>query len=109
MIKPLVVVILATCGISMMVGCGTVQNLRGGDQYIPSGRVYGGVRYDIEKGIGLLIDGSGGCAGLSGRALQLIIGPCLLMVDLPLSAVADTVTLPICQGYLRAAASNSSK
>jgi uncharacterized protein YceK len=43
----------------------------------------------------VLGDCTGGHGGLPGRVVQiLLVGPVVLAVDLPLSAVADTLTLP---------------
>src|SRR4051794_35176803 len=76
-------------------GCGTVHDLRGqGDELSPA-RVYGGVCLDAEGVTGLLGDTTGGHGGLPGRAVQIVMGSYLLAVDLPLCAVADTLTLPV--------------
>jgi uncharacterized protein YceK len=78
-------------------GCGTVCNL-----VVPGreDKVYGGVRFDVEQiqklvegapaSDGVLSPGAGNLGGLLAAAF--VLGPFL---DLPLSAVGDTVTLPI--------------
>jgi uncharacterized protein YceK len=95
MTKSALLAFLALCSIWAIAGCGTVENLRGTDEDIKTGRPFGGVRYDVEAAVTMLEDTSGGHGGLLGRSLQLVLGPYLLLVDLPLSAVADTLTLPL--------------
>jgi len=90
-----IVGIWAICWSCGACGCGTFENLRGEDPYVPTERVYGGVRYDFEKSMIMLADTSGGHGGWLGRSAQLLLGPYLLLVDLPISAVGDTLTLPI--------------
>jgi uncharacterized protein YceK len=87
---------VATCAACAAGGCGTVENLQGTDRSIPTGRPYGGVRYDAELGMAMLADTSGGHGGLLGRSVQLLVlAPYFLAVDLPLSAVGDSLTLPL--------------
>jgi uncharacterized protein YceK len=87
--------LLVLCAICLAAGCGTVKNLEGTDAYIPTRRVYGGVRYDAQVAITMLGDTSGGHGGLTGRLIQLTLSPYVLLVDLPLSAIGDTLTLPL--------------
>jgi uncharacterized protein YceK len=72
-------------------GCGTVMNLEDKPAIglqrppgTPANRVYGGVRLDADRGWDALSDGSNPALGMY-----------LWFVDLPLSALGDTVTLPI--------------
>ncbi len=73
-----------------LAGCGTVKNLedRPMGYFRPKGdaekRVYGGVRIDAEWASGYFV-----------RDGDWFLGTYLLAVDLPLCAVADTMTLPI--------------
>jgi uncharacterized protein YceK len=77
-------------------GCGTVQNLRGSQAGMPYRQMYGGVAFDAKQGLDLLTDPTCGHAGPPGCVLQkAILAPYLWTVDLALSAVLDTLTLPI--------------
>ncbi|MBN9521340.1 YceK/YidQ family lipoprotein [bacterium] len=86
-------------GGALAAGCGTVASLAQPDD---SGRVYGGVRRDLDWAM-KVIDGpadsngplmNSGGDGRAGAlfAAVLILGPVL---DVPLSLVGDTVTLPL--------------
>src|SRR5262245_52366383 len=72
-------------------GCGTVANLwsccKSGDR-----AVYGGVAHSLRRAA----EDAEEAARLDSpdRALH-ALGACLMLADLPLSAVADTLTLPI--------------
>ncbi len=81
---------LAACALGG--GCGTVLNLE--DEH----RVYGGVRTEAVAGSACLVRGLGltqpeGHDKFS-RDTSLMLGACALL-DLPLSAVGDTLTLPL--------------
>ncbi len=90
----------AVAGSALAAGCGTVASMCQPDD---SGRVYGGVRKDIDW-IGKLVDGpadpngplknTDGGNGAAGAifAAVLVFGP---VVDLPFSFLADTLTLPL--------------
>jgi uncharacterized protein YceK len=80
---------------TVLPGCGTVANLRSSEDTAAPMKIYGGVVADVESSKNLLTDETGGHGGLSGRALELAIAPYLLLIDLPLSAIADSLTLPI--------------
>ena len=71
-------------------GCGTVANLvRSGDEQ----RVFGGVRLDMEA--------VQECAGEVGKAggpenpADTVVGATFSVLDIPLSLVGDTLTLPL--------------
>jgi uncharacterized protein YceK len=66
----------------LLSGCGTVANLTTGEP-----ELYGGVQHDVQ----LLQTPHREQSGIGIRNL----GPLVLFVDLPLCAVADTLTLPI--------------
>jgi uncharacterized protein YceK len=80
-------------------GCGTVGNLTGGPSGAEPPHAYGGVRLDVESAAANLTDSSGGHGGLPGRLVQVcVVAPYLLLIDLPLSVVGDTLTLPLSEG-----------
>lgn len=89
--KPGVVAVL------LSMGCGTVMNVSspGSPAFIVGQKkVYGGVRNDAAFGVMALKGVSSNSGDVGGMAAS--IGLALLATaDLPLSAVADTVTLPI--------------
>lgn len=101
MLRRTFLILLAACTLCVTSGCGTFKNLQGKDEYIPTGRPYGGVRYDYESSMEMLADHTGGHGGVLGRSLQLVVAPYLLLVDLPLSAVGDTLTLHIIQAKMQ--------
>jgi uncharacterized protein YceK len=90
------------------VGCGTVVNctsLNG----TPPRSIYGGVRQDAENGSRHLGEAFSGPApsftempqppsagsDFASKSFCAACGVCMLAVDLPVSAVADTLTLPV--------------
>ena len=81
--------VLATVGLCALAGCGTVDNLS--DHCTP----YGGVRQDAKDGAEAWRE----CCLPPGHcvppALDLMRVTYLFAFDLPLSAVGDTLTLPI--------------
>ena len=83
---------LAICAAAVAVlasGCGTVHNLSEGE-----GTPYGGVREDAEQGAKRWHDWchpSGHCVP---PAVDLMFATYHLAVDLPLSTIGDTLTLP---------------
>jgi uncharacterized protein YceK len=82
MVRTLVIAVGMLCALS---GCGTMENLSG------SGGVYGGVRDDASLMTKCLTPEEN---PNSNRAADLALAAILLM-DLPLSLVGDTVTLPL--------------
>ena len=88
-------VVSATLAVTGM-GCGTMGNLhRDQPPFCERPTIYGGIREDVSWGSGLLAHGFGGWDGLLGRAVSLAVVPYVFCIDLPLSAVGDTLTLPI--------------
>lgn len=78
-------------------GCGTIANLQtGGRQGWKNAIIYGGVRRDVESA-GKWIDHS----WTSGENLDIfqdigtVVGVGLVGIDIPLSAIGDTLTLPV--------------
>jgi len=82
MMRTLVIAAGMLCALS---GCGTMENLSG------SGGPYGGVRDDASIIAGCLSPGEN---ATSNRAADLAVAT-LLLIDLPLSVIGDTVTLPL--------------
>ncbi len=73
-------------------GCGTVVNL-----VTPAheGKVYGGVRNDLDL-IEKIFEGQPSDTNPGGAAVMLMLAVIALpFLDLPLSAIGDTLTLPI--------------
>src|SRR5262245_16820208 len=92
------VTLLAIC----VGGCGTMANFRGSQTGMPYRQMYGGVVFDARHGLGLLTDRTCGHGGVPGCVLQKgILCPYFWTVDLALSAVLDTLTLPITVGTPR--------
>jgi uncharacterized protein YceK len=87
---------LAAC-VVWLSGCGTMLNLPAQTGLVvldttPPEQVYGGVKRDAES----LASGSDTSSGVSlGSLVEGVCRTCFLLLDLPLSAVADTLTLPI--------------
>jgi uncharacterized protein YceK len=82
MMRTQVIAVGMLCALS---GCGTMENLSG------SGGVYGGVRDDASIIAGCLTPGD----KETGNAAADLVVATLLLVDLPLSLIGDTVTLPL--------------
>jgi uncharacterized protein YceK len=82
MMRTLVIAVGMLCALS---GCGTMENLSG------NGGVYGGVRDDASIIAGCLTPGE---KETGNPAADLVVAT-LLLVDLPLSVIGDTVTLPL--------------
>jgi uncharacterized protein YceK len=86
-------------------GCGTIVNLNGS----PGKEIYGGVKQDALSGSDHFVEAfSSSCPTFSpvpekqslGKKVMIKsfcagCGVCMWFVDLPISAVADTVTLPV--------------
>jgi len=72
----------------LLSGCGTMLNLTSEDTryFETKPEVYGGVHHDVKWAAEL-------------RGAGLVALPYVLFIDLPLSAAADTVTLPITLRY----------
>jgi uncharacterized protein YceK len=92
--------LLAALVLPILAGCGTVQNARAGDWIFSSGpkEIYGGVKIDADNSVKCCKDCFAGdkpflenglprLAALAGAAY-------LIVIDLPLSVVGDTLTLP---------------
>jgi uncharacterized protein YceK len=84
----------------LLSGCGTVLNLArpGGNpfyEFQSQPKMYGGVCEDVRWAWTLVSDSPGGSYPIAGKVAQLVVAPCVLCIDLPLSAVADTLTLPL--------------
>jgi uncharacterized protein YceK len=97
-----------------IVGCGTMANLPNHSGMViydttPRYRIYGGVLHDLERlGVKREEDNTSCLIGQTqasrtmlkppesiGGCVDQCLGAALLVVDLPLSAIADTLTLPI--------------
>jgi uncharacterized protein YceK len=79
-------------------GCGTVLNLRTEPSmklasHTPE--VYGGVKFDAEAMSVFMRQSALHDCDTQGRVLSLGLAAYSLLIDLPLCAVADTLTLPI--------------
>jgi uncharacterized protein YceK len=94
--------------VSLLGGCGTVVNCVNTNG--AAGRaIYGGVRQDAQNGTDHLIEAFSGPAptfsempkppsagrDFVAKSFCATCGVCMLAVDLPISAVADTLTLPL--------------
>src|SRR4051794_14950700 len=93
------VLLAVALSVVWMSGCGTLMNLPdlSGMEVLdmtPDQRVYGGVLRDAEFGAESLKN-TVSAEGKGGRLDSLVASAYLLLVDLPLSAVGDTLTLPI--------------
>jgi uncharacterized protein YceK len=82
---------LVVCALS---GCGTMHNFLGDSADGAPCEVFGGVRSDVRTGVKCLREPTGDPNNSALQQCAKITGWYLLAVDLPLSAVADTVTLP---------------
>jgi hypothetical protein len=87
-------------GAACVAGCGTFLNMQDRpfplfwpEGEVPTRRVYGGVAYDAAFGADMLVSSFRPGADFFGP-LGFDWGLWVLTVDLPLSAVGDTVTLP---------------
>jgi uncharacterized protein YceK len=94
---------LAAVLIVALGGCGTAVNFASVEDLGAPKRVYGGVTQDThwashffsEAFEGPPVEGATWCNKLLAGSFALGCGICALAVDLPLSAAADTLTLPI--------------
>jgi uncharacterized protein YceK len=89
-------------------GCGTVVNCTSVNGP-PARSIYGGVRQDADNGTRHLVEAFTGPAptftempqpptpakDFASKSFCAACGVCMLAVDLPVSAVADTLTLPV--------------
>ncbi|HEY7422681.1 MAG TPA: YceK/YidQ family lipoprotein [Gemmataceae bacterium] len=82
---------LAAALVCVLSGCGTIGNLADLSRTKP----FGGVIRDSEASGWLLNEVSGASKKPAAETAGLALAVPLVMVDLPLSLVADTVTLPI--------------
>ncbi len=78
-----------------VVGCGTTANVVqiGPQAGHAQMRVYGGVLYDIKAWDAIREAFSPDAGSMAFR--QAVFAACYLMIDLPLSAIADTLLLPL--------------
>jgi uncharacterized protein YceK len=76
-------------------GCGTIHNFMGDDAADGPCAVFGGVRSDVCTGCALLHDPTDGRGDATVRECAKLSGLYMLSVDLPFSAVGDTLTLPM--------------
>jgi uncharacterized protein YceK len=87
--------ITTTSGIAVMItlsGCGAMAgNIAGSGEHF--WEVYGGVKTDVDFGT-YCFKNSEEASPVGHKAFWLFAGVSTLIVDLPLSAVADTLTLP---------------
>jgi uncharacterized protein YceK len=90
-VAALLVTTVAASVLFALTGCGTLTNLQEKPELLftrdpdaPPKRIYGGVRISAEEGWKDLTGGWG-----------LVPGTCRWVVDVPLSAVGDTLTLPV--------------
>jgi len=86
--------LLTTALAIVLTGCGTALNFHDGSNSLwlkndEPRKVYGGVSLDAQCGSSLLVE-----AVTEVEPICLAWGAWILAVDLPLSAVADTLTLP---------------
>jgi uncharacterized protein YceK len=94
--QTMVTAILASLAVHLVSGCGTVKNFTGGESGAATPQVYGGVRLDFQTIGGCWAGSGGGEAGAWDRVWQVgVVAPYVALVDLPLSVLADTVTLPL--------------
>jgi uncharacterized protein YceK len=84
-----------------LAGCGTILNLKDppGSQ-VPRKRIYGGVQLDVANGTQAFeevctAEGHQKYQTAVPRGVTLALGAYLLAIDVPLSAIGDTLTLPI--------------
>lgn len=95
----LIVTAFLVATVPLLSGCGTLLNIS-----FPHGNpdcdhsnpeIYGGVSEDVNWAWQLLSDAPSGSYPAAVKIAQLVVAPCVLCIDLPLSAVADTLTLPV--------------
>ncbi len=94
--------VAAFCAL-LLAGCGTLRNLDFGSccsgERPGSHRVFGGVRGDLESAGATVGNAAGGPGSFAERAglvaLAVAVTVPVTAIDLPLSAVGDTLTLPL--------------
>src|SRR5260370_727692 len=90
-----ITLLLLMVALSAATGCGTMMNLDTSSAafgMIPTQRVYGGIQSDVELADrNFQMASEGGGEGVA----RGVVGAYLLLVDLPLSLVGDTLTLPV--------------
>lgn len=99
MTKRTAIACLAVFAVSALSGCGTVRNMCPETIVTPLDNhpmtIYGGVRLDAEDGVGCVAESvTTTDLGPFRRIGLASLGTFVLCVDLPLSVVGDTVTLP---------------
>lgn len=98
MSKAIIRLALAVWITSALSGCGTVMNVSDRDDVSlmrdgPT-KVYGGVSWDAASGCEYLVEVVKPKESLLDRLQSLACGTYLLAIDLPLSVLGDTLTLP---------------
>jgi uncharacterized protein YceK len=92
--KPVAVALIALVIFVPICGCGTVYNLTSGEP-----RVYGGIAKDAELMDALVTHVPSATTGVANSASGEIVAAALVvafvLVEPPLSCIADTLTLPI--------------
>lgn len=86
---------LALMAVPLLAGCGTMLGNVGGLSYMKGHYMepYGGVKVCLEGGTRCLKEAT--APGEEHRLVPLLCGTYMLGFDLPMSAVADTLTLPL--------------
>lgn len=93
--------VLVLSALSQLTGCMGVANVVLGPPYclmppLPESQlVYGGVRLDAKIGAERVVEACKSDATVPERAGNLALATYLLVLDLPLSAVVDTLTIPL--------------
>jgi uncharacterized protein YceK len=87
---------LAALGLVVMglSGCGTAANLSGGAQGFRQTQIYGGVLRDVQSGQHWVSSNWTGGTDWQ-QDIGTVVGVGLIGLDVPFSAIGDTLTLPI--------------
>ena len=94
--------ILTAAAASSLTGCGTFFNCFAADKAGPQaeqkvGRIYGGVLFEVQAAQSLVNDMPR--EAIPKDWVLTVCGSCLLAIDMPLTAVGDTLTLPYTLRY----------
>ena len=92
-------ILCLTATVPLLSGCGTFFNCLGADKAGPRteqnfGKIYGGVRFECEAAESVAIRDK-----TIETVPETLLEACLLAVDMPLSAIGDTLTLPFTISY----------
>jgi uncharacterized protein YceK len=87
---------LAVLGLAVLClsGCGTAANLSGGFQGWRKAQIYGGVRTDVKSAEQFVADNWTSESDFQ-QDVGTVVGVGLISLDVPLSLIGDTLTLPI--------------